>query len=152
MINTNSAFVILLLLCICIFPYHIAILLINSDSLSSIVPGWNTTIIPGQIISNSIKFLVLLVTAICGWKLFKIKKEIALKFFITYLLFTFPALFIGRISLYELISFGSEGIMDRIRIVVFINIFLNILFFIGQIYFWRFYILAKRSSGINNLT
>jgi hypothetical protein len=92
------------------------------------------------------------VTAICGWKLFKIKKEIALKFFITYLLFTFPALFIGRISLYELISFGSEGIMDRIRIVVFINIFLNILFFIGQIYFWRFYILAKRSSGINNLT
>lgn len=142
----------MLLLCIIIFPYHIAVLYINNDSFSSIIPGWNTTIVPGQIISNAIKFLALLVTTICCWKLHKIKNKITLKTFIIYLLLTIPALFIGRISLYELIPFHSEDLINRIRVIVFINICLNILFFIGQIVFWRFYIIQERSSRINNLT
>ncbi|AWK05375.1 hypothetical protein HYN56_14480 [Flavobacterium crocinum] len=152
MMRTKATFKIMILLCLFFFPYHIAVLCINSDFSSSIIPGWHTTIIPGQILSNSIKFLALIATVICSWKLYKIQNQIALKSFAIYLLFTIPVLFIGRISLYELISFSSEDIINRIRVVVFINICLNILFFIGQIYFWRVYILSKRSSEINNLT
>ncbi|KRD58157.1 hypothetical protein ASE40_17615 [Flavobacterium sp. Root935] len=146
MIKTKSVFIFFFILCISLFPYHITILCINSDLLSPIVPGWKTNIIPAEIVSNFIKFLGLLVTVICYWKLSKIYDEIRFKSFVIHFLLTIPTVFIGKISLFELlpISSNSENFINRISIIVFINICLNILFFTSQIIFWRFYIKSKR--------
>lgn len=142
MIKTKTAFLIFVILCIIIFPYHIAILFIHSDSLSSLIPGWHTTIFPGQIIANLIKFLILFLGTFFYWKLSKIIADLDLKKFLIHFFLTIPAIFVGRISLYELLDFnlaGAETLISRIQIVIYTNTFINILFFIGQILFWRFY-------------
>lgn len=147
MMKTKSAFIIFLILGIVIFPYQITILITNSDLLSSMVPGWNTTIIPGQIISNSIRFFSLAVTVICYWKLSKIFDQILLKNFLIHFSLTIPAVLIGKINLYEIIfssAFNPEDLTNRILIIVLINTCLNVLFFTGQIIFWRFYFKSKR--------
>ncbi|MFH6996821.1 hypothetical protein ACHRVZ_02750 [Flavobacterium sp. FlaQc-57] len=61
MIKTKTAFILFIILDIILFPYYILVLSINSDFLYSIIPGWNTAIIPGRLISNLIKFLILIV-------------------------------------------------------------------------------------------
>ena len=86
MIKTKIAFTVFLLLSLIIFPYYIFFL--QSDFLSSIVPGWNTTIVSGQIISNFIKFIALFITTICYWKLLKIDNKISLKKFLIHFAFT----------------------------------------------------------------
>ncbi|CAM3514354.1 DUF2569 domain-containing protein [Flavobacterium chungbukense] len=153
MIKTKYVFLVFFVLALIVFPYYIIYL--SSDFVSSIVPGWNTTIVSGQIISNLIKFVALLITTICYWKLSKINNQIILKSFLIHFTLTIPAVFISRMSLYELItsiSFNPENFVNRISLIIFINICLNILFCIGQIIFWRFYIKSKRSYRINKLT
>lgn len=145
MIKTKYAFLTFLVLALITFPYYIIYL--SSDFLSSIVPGWNTTIVQGRVISNLLKFVALLITTICYWKLSKINDHIILKSFLIHLGLTIPAVFISRISLYELlssVSFNPESFVNRIRIIIFINICFNISFFVGQIIFWRFYLRTKR--------
>jgi len=151
MIKTKYAFLIFFVLALITFPYYIIYL--SSDFLSSIVPGWNTTIVPGQVIANFIKFVALLVTTICYWKLSKINGEINFKSFLIHSALTLPAVFSSRMSLYEFIpsiSSDSESFVNRIRIIIFINICFNISFFVVQIIFWRFYIKSKTSY--NKLT
>lgn len=153
MIKTKYAFLVFFVLALIVFPYYI--IFITSDLLSSIVPGWNTNVVSGRIISNLIKFVALLITAICYWKLSQINDQITFKRFLIHLALTIPAVLISRISLYEVISpvsFNPENFVNRIQIVVVVNICLNILFFVGQITFWRFYIESKRSYSDNKLT
>lgn len=79
MIKTKYAFLVFFVLALIVFPYYIIYL--SSDFLSSIVPGWNTTIVQGRVISNLLKFVALLITTICYWKLSKINDQIILKAF-----------------------------------------------------------------------
>ena len=141
--NTRIAFFIFLTLSVTIFPYYIAILCINSDFFYSIIPGWNTTIIPGQIISNLIKFIILSIVTFHYWKLSKLTKDISYKKFLIHFGLTFPGVLLGKINLYDLLNFNTvnpEDIIHQIQIVVYIHVFMNILFFVGQILFWIFYV------------
>ncbi|RED26666.1 hypothetical protein BD847_0588 [Flavobacterium cutihirudinis] len=99
MISTKLSFLTFAILCLIIFPYNIILFLFNSDLLYSIVPGWHSTFIPGQIISNGIKFLILLIVTICYWKLSKTTTKIDSKSFLIHLLLTLPAIVVGKFSL-----------------------------------------------------
>ena len=139
--KTKSAFIIFTLLSLAVFPYYIAILTINSDFFYSIIPGWHTTIIPGQIIINLIKFIILSIVTFHYWKLSKLTKEISYKKFLIHFSLTFPGVLFGKINLYDLLTFNNpEYVIHQIQIVVFIHIFINVLFFVGQILFWIFYV------------
>ena len=69
MIKVKTALVVFLGLSLLLFPYCIVYL--QSDFLSSTVPGWNTDIQSGKLIINLIKFLFLAITAFLYWKLSK---------------------------------------------------------------------------------
>lgn len=144
MIKTKAAIVVFSILALLIFPYYIYFL--QSD-ISSMIPGWNTNLIPDHIFSNLIKFLFLCVSVFLYWKLSKITNTLSFKRFLSHFTCTIPAIFFGKISLYELIpstSIDPENFINIMQILIFINICLNILFFTGQIIFWRFYIKTKR--------
>ncbi|PIF33952.1 hypothetical protein CLU81_4583 [Flavobacterium sp. 9] len=148
MIKTKTAFIIFLLLSTIIFPYYILVLSINSDFFNSIIPGWNTTIIPVRLISNLVKFIILSIVSFYYWKLSKTSNEIKLKKFIIHLALTIPAVVVAKLNLYELVPLNlndSDIILSQIKKVVYINMLLNILFFIGQILFWIFYIKLQRT-------
>ncbi|SHL84378.1 hypothetical protein SAMN05444366_1755 [Flavobacterium saccharophilum] len=139
--NTRIAFFIFLILSFTIFPY--CIIYLQSDFLSSIIPGWNTNITGIKIVSNLIKFLILSIVTFYYWKLSKIKLEINYKIFLIHLLLTFPAIIATKLYLYDFINMNFkdlEGFTSQIKIVVYIRIFTNILFLLGQILFWIFYV------------
>ena len=81
--NTRIAFFIFLTLSVTIFPYYIIYL--QSDFLSSIIPGWNTDIVGIKIVSNLIKFVILGIITFHYWKLSKLTKEISYKKFLIHL-------------------------------------------------------------------
>lgn len=148
MINTKLSFLTFVILCIIIFPYNIVLFFFNSDLLYSLVPGWHSTFIPGQIISNAIKFLILLIITICYWKLSKIKTRIDSKKFSIHLLLTLPAIFVGKFSLYGFSNpetLELDDFINNIKIIVILNIFISFLFLVGQVLFWRFYLQNKKS-------
>ncbi len=149
MIKTKTAFIIFLLLSTIIFPYYILFLSINSDFFNSIIPGWNTTIIPARLISNLVKFLILSIVSFYYWKLSKTSNEIKFKKFIIHLALTIPAIIVAKLNLYEFVTlnlYDSDIFLSQIQIVVYINTFINILFFVGQILFWIFYIKLQRTT------
>lgn len=148
MIKTKHAFSVFLILSLIIFPYNITLFLFNSDLLYSIVPGWHSTFIPGQIISNGIKFLILLIVTICYWKLSKTTTKIDSKPFLTHLLLTLPAIVVGKFSLYGFSNpetLELDDFINNIKIIVILNIFISFLFLVGQVFFWKFYIQKKKS-------
>lgn len=121
---------------ILLFPYYIIYL--QSDFLSSIVPGWHTDIVSGQLIINLIKFLFLVITFFLYWKLSKIQKEIEFKHFVIHFLLTLPAVLVSKINLYNLLNFHSinpESFIKQIQIIIWINSGVNLLFFSGFIWF-----------------
>lgn len=72
------------------------------------------------------------------WKLSKITRTIKFKNFLIHLLLTIPGVFISRISLFELLNFNSldsYAFINRIQIIAFLNICINILFFKASILF-----------------
>jgi|GEM_PF-1763221 len=147
MIKTKTAFIIFLFLSIIIFPYYIIYL--NSDSLSSIVPGWNTNVTAIRIISNLIKFLILSIVSFYYWKLSKTSNEINFQKFIIHLVLTIPAVIVAKLNLYEFVTLNLHDpdiFLSQIQMVVYINTFINILFFVGQILFWVFYFRFQKSS------
>lgn len=136
MFKTKLAFCVFLTLGVVSFPYYIIYL--QSDYLSSIVPGWHTTIIPDSIFVNLAKFIILLIVTIYYWKLSKITTTIKFKNFLIHLLLTIPGVFISRISLFELLdlnSLDSYAFINRIQIIAFLSICINILFFKASILF-----------------
>lgn len=154
MIKTKTAFIIFIALTVIIFPYYILILSIDSDFLNSIIPGWHTTIIPGRIISNLFKFLVLIIVSFYYWKLSKVANEIDFRKFTIHFLLTIPAALIAKMNVYDFVTtdlYNPESFLSVIQMVIIINIFTNILFVAGQIFFGIFYTRIKklRSSTIN---
>ena len=142
MVKTKIAFIIFAVLTVIIFPYYIFILSFDSDFINSIIPGWHTTIFPARIISNLFKFLILGVISFYYWKLSKIKNEINLKNFIIHFFLTIPAILIVKLNLYEFLrmfSYNPESFLSLIKAVLYINILVNILFFIGQVFFVLLY-------------
>lgn len=149
MIRTKITFIIFVIFTIIIFPYY-TILCLNSDFLSSLVPGWHTTIIPARLISNLIKFFILLIVSIYYFKLSKISKEIKYKKFVIHLLLTIPAIFIAKLNLYEFVTiyfYDPESFLTPIQMVILINIFINLLFFIGQILFGIYYFRCQKNNN-----
>lgn len=149
MIKTKTAYIIFTILAIAIFPYYILVLSINSDFLYSIIPGWNTTIIPARLISNLIKLVILLVVGFYYWKLSKTNTEINLKYFTIHLVLTIPAIVITKLNLYHFIPLNlsqSDIFLSQIRTVVYINMFVNLLFLTGQVLFWIFYIKLQKTK------
>lgn len=148
MIKTKTAFIIFALLSIFIFPYYLFLLYINSDFLSSIIPGWNTTIVPIRLISNLIKFLLLIMISFYYWKLSKVIKEINLKKFILHFALTLPLVLIAKLNVYQFVEmklYNPESFLSQIQMVIYINVFVNILFFLGQILFVIHYKRSKKS-------
>lgn len=142
--KTKTTFFICIFLLILLFPY--SILYLNSDFLSSFVPGWHTTIYP---VATLIKFIILLIVAFYYWKLSKVTNEIDFKKFALYFLLTFPGVLVTKLDLFDLFNFSSndhENFMRQIKIIVFIKIFTNVLFFTGQILFAIYY--KKQSSKL----
>ncbi|SEP34983.1 hypothetical protein SAMN05444671_1025 [Flavobacterium sp. CF108] len=145
MIKSKLAFIIFLILLLILFPYYIIYL--QSDYLSSMIPGWHTDFVSGKATSSLIKSIILFITTICYWKLSKITGELNLKKFLIHFLMTFPAVFIGRLNVFELLdlhSLDADSFVNLIQIIVFINICINILFFAGQILFGLHYQKLKK--------
>ena len=146
--KTRIAFFTFFILSITLFPYYIIYL--QSDFLSSIVPGWNTNIVGIKIASNLIKFLILNVVTFYYWKLSKIKPEINYKIFLIHLLLTFPAILVTKLNLYDFINMNFNDLTSftsQIKIVVYTRIFTNILFLLGQILFCIVYFRFKKKNG-----
>lgn len=149
MIKTRSAYIIFIILLIFIFPYYTLVLSINSDFLYSIIPGWNTTIIPARLISNLIKLVILVVVGFYYSKLSKTNTEINLKYFTIHLALTIPAVVITKLNLYHFIPLNlsdPDFFLSQIRTVVYINMFSNILFLTGKVLFWIFYIKLQKTK------
>ncbi|WP_127337542.1 hypothetical protein [Flavobacterium cupreum] len=137
MMKTKTTFLIGIFLLVLLFPY--SILYLNSDFLSSVLPGWHTTIYP---LATLLKFIILLIVSFYYWKLSKIRTEVNFKNVIIYFLLTAPAVLITKMDLYTLFHYSpnnTENLMTTIRTVIFIRIFTNILFFTGQILFAVYY-------------
>lgn len=151
MIKTKLAFATFLLLSIIIFPYYIIYL--QSDYLSSMVPGWNTNIYPGEMMGDLLKFMILSVSVYFYWKLSKNIKEISFRRFLIHLALTFPAIIISKVSFYEFFSFtifDSERIIGKTHLIVYFITATNILFFLSQMFFWRYYIKSKEKFQNSN--
>ena len=137
MINTRTTFLICIFLLVLLFPY--SILYLNSDFSSSVIPGWHTTIYP---MATLIKFIILLIVAFYYQKLSKVINEIDFKKLVLYFLLTFPGVLITKLDLYELFNFNPnnlESFAVQIKIIGFIKVFTNVLFFTGQIFFAVYY-------------
>lgn len=135
MIKTKIAFLIFLTLSLIVFPHYI---FIDSDFLNSVIPGWNTTIIPARVISSLFKFIILILITSYYWKLSKYSSKIDFKKFLIHLSFTIPAILVSKLNVYEFVRinlYDSESFLSQIQMVVFINVIFNILFFVGQILF-----------------
>jgi hypothetical protein len=148
--KTKLAFFIFFILSITIFPYYIIYL--QSDFLSSIVPGWNTNITEIKVASNILKFLIVSIVTFYYWKLSKIKPKINYTLFLIHLLLTFPAILITRLNLYDFLNMNFNNLScfnSQIKIVVYTRIFTNILFLFGQIMFWIFYFRYKKNIVVS---
>ncbi|MFG4005157.1 hypothetical protein B0A67_21490 [Flavobacterium aquidurense] len=147
MINTKTAFTIFSILTIIVFPYYI--FGYNSDTLSSIIPGWNTTIIPVRIMANLIKFVILGVVSFYYYKLSVNNIKLDVKKFLIHLSLTIPATLAAKLNIYQFVEMNlhnPESFLSQIQMVIYINTFINILFFTVQILFGVYYF----RSGKNN--
>ncbi|WP_264551311.1 hypothetical protein [Flavobacterium sp. N2038] len=146
MIRTKTAFIVFLILSLIIFPYYTIYL--QSDFLTSLVPGWNTNIFPGEIMGDLFKFLILMVTVYFYWKLSVILKEFSFKRFLIHFILTLPAIIISKISFHEFFNFNpldAEKLIQKTHLIVYSITLINILFFISQALFWRFYLKTERA-------
>lgn len=146
--RTKTAFIIFAFLCIILFPYYIIIVSLNSDFFNSIIPGWNTTVISGQIISNLLKFTILSIVTFYYWKLSKITEQINYRKFLIHFSMTIPVVLFTKIDLYDIFHFDSRDpnyLLNQVQVLTYTHLFINILFFVGQILFWIFYVRFRKN-------
>lgn len=149
MIKTKTAFTIFLFLTIIIFPYSIVVSGIDSDFFNAILSDWNTPIVLPKLISNLLKFFILVVVSFYYWKLSKTSDKIDFKKLFIHLIVSIPAILIAKTNLYQLVTiyfYNSESKLSQIQMVVLINIFANILFFTGQILFGIYYLKFQKNT------
>ncbi|MDA6069562.1 hypothetical protein NJT12_08020 [Flavobacterium sp. AC] len=148
MIKTKTAFTLFSILTIIIFPYYI--IYVNSDILSSIIPGWNTTILPVRVASQLIKFITLCIVSFYYYKLSRNSIKIDLKKILLHLSLTLPAILAAKLNVYHLVEmnlYNPESFLSQIQMVIYINVVLNILFFTGQILFGAYYFRHRKNSN-----
>lgn len=136
MIKTKIPFIVFTILLIVLFPF--SVLFIKSDLVSSIIPGWHTTINSFWLLATVIKIVILSIVVLMYWKLNKIVKEIEVKFFILHLALTIPSILNSKIPLQSFIEFNRnnmEKTISELETVNLIVIALNVLFVVGQIAF-----------------
>ena len=140
-IKTKKSLIIFIFLFVILIPYSVVFL--ESDFVTSIIPGWHTTINSFNLIANIIKLIVLFIVLILYWKLSNFEKEIKIQFFILHLLLTIPSVFISKISLSNFVNFDSRNVEKTLTEIENLNrivILINILFIIGQILFGIYYL------------
>ncbi|WP_165764636.1 hypothetical protein [Flavobacterium cyanobacteriorum] len=149
MIKTKISLTVFSFLTIIQFPF--SILFLNSDFVSSVIPGWNTTIVSPHLIATIFKSILMLIVITFYWKLNKVVKEIDLKFFILHLILTIPSIINSKIPLHSLIEFDNDNFEKAIKEYEFVDsivITLNILFVIGQIIFGVYYTKKMRQLKV----
>ena len=140
MIKTKIPLTVFSFLTIILFPF--SILFLNSDFVSSVIPGWNTTIVSPYLTATIFKSILMLIVITFYWKLNKVVKEIDIKFFILHLVLTVPSIINSKIPLHSFIEFENVNFEKTIKEYEFVDsivITLNILFVIGQIIFGIYY-------------
>jgi hypothetical protein len=139
-IKTKTSLLIFTILFVILIPYSLLFFL--SDFVSSIIPGWHTTINSFNLIANIIKLIVLFIVLILYWKLSNFQKEMKIKVFILHLILTIPSIFISKIPLSNFVNFDSRNVEKTLTEIENLNrivILINILFIIGQILFGIYY-------------
>ena len=123
------------------------------DYSSSYLPGWHISVNPFYFTVNAIKFLVLSLSLLGYWKIKKQIEEISLNFFTIHLILTIPAIINLDLVLQSFIEFkiGSLEQMERqIETLENITSVADMLFIIGQIYFWINYIAIFKNKATAN--
>lgn len=139
-IKTKKSLIIFTFLFVILIPYSFVFL--ESDFVTSIIPGWHTTINSFNLIANIIKLIVLFIVLILYWNLSNFQKEMKIKVFILHLILTIPSIFISKIPLSNFVNFDSRNIEKTLTEIQSLNrivILINILFLIGQILFGIYY-------------
>lgn len=136
-IKTKYAFMIFSILLVLMFPYFIFFLGINS--LSSLVPGWNTNVFGSLIISDLFIFFVLNISVYLYWKLYRKMTEISLKYFIIHFVLTIPLIFFSGTDFFEINTSDQLDPENFIRNFYLASYSLTFIFFVGQIFFWIYY-------------
>lgn len=138
-IKTKTSSLIFTILFVILIPY--SLLLFQSDYVSSIIPGWHTTINSFNLIANILKLVLLLIVIIFYWKLTKIIKVMPFKYLILHLFLTIPSIIISKISLLFFVNFDNQNLEKTINEIDNVNrivIIINTSFIIGQILFGIF--------------
>ena len=150
MIKTKIPLIVFTILLIILFPF--SVFFMKSDLISSIVPGWNTTINSFWLFATILKFAILSIVVLMYWKLNKIVKEIKVKFFILHLALTVPSILNSKIPLQSFIEFNSnemEKTISDLKTVNLIVMALNVLFLLGQIAFGVYYVRKWNNRKVN---
>ena len=149
MIKTKIPLTVFSFLTIILFPF--SILFLNSDFVSSVIPGWNNTIVSPYLTATIFKSILMLIVITFYWKLNKVVKEIDIKFFILHLVLTIPSIINSKIPLHSFIEFENDNFEKTIKEYEFVDsivITLNILFVIGQIIFGIYYTKKMRQLKV----
>ena len=149
MIKTKIPLTVFSFLTIILFPF--SILFLNSDFVSSVIPGWNNTIVSPYLTATIFKSILMLIVITFYWKLNKVVKEIDIKFFILHLVLTIPSIINSKIPLHSFIEFKNDNFENTIKEYEFVDsivITLNILFVIGQIIFGIYYTKKMRQLKV----
>jgi hypothetical protein len=148
MIKTKVPFIIFSILLLLLFPF--SVLFIKSDSVSSMIPGWNSTINSFWILATIIKFITLSIVVLMYWKLSKVGKKIGVKFFVLHLMFTIPSILNSKIPFQSFIEFDNNNIQKTISEIETVNLIViasNIVFIIGQVIFGFYYFKRINTSA-----
>ncbi len=147
-IKTKIPLIIFLILFVISIPYtHF---LYQFDCVSSIIPGWHTTINSFGYIESILKLVFLFIAIILYWKLNKITKKMPINYFLLHCILTLPSIIISKVPLVLFVNFDKQNLektISEINISNRITIIINTLFLIGQIifgtYFYKIWIKQK---------
>lgn len=140
MIKTKYSLVIFTILFIILIPY--TAIFSQLDFISSIIPGWHTTINSFHLIANILKLFILFIILVMYWKLSKREIKMSKKLFSLHLILTVPSIFISKIPLLFFVNYDSNNLEKTIVQIETMNkivIVLNSLFIVGQILFGIYY-------------
>lgn len=133
-LKTKIPLIIFTILFVISFPY--SMLIYESDFISSLIPGWHTTINSFGF-TDIFRFILLSIVVFGYCKLSKITKTMPLKYFLMHISFTIPSIIISKISLYNFVSFENQNIEEtynKIENIIRIGFLINTFFIIVQIF------------------
>lgn len=144
MINKKTSIYTFIFLWVLCFPF--SLLFCMNDFVSSVIPGWHTTIYPFYYLGSFIKLLLLSLVIFGYLKLSKTQDKLSSKFFYSHFFLTLPSILFSKIPISFLIEFDTNTVKMTNQIVTigYIRIILFLLFLIGQIMFFIYYYKTKK--------